>query len=129
MAWAPLRAGLKVATTGRSKQPAAVRHRPVKADEHDLAGVVGEAQSEDLRHELADLARREIDHRGDLAANQLCGLIVPGDLRRAFLHADLRAEVDLQLDGRLARPVQRLGGDNGADSDVNLEEVVEGDAG
>jgi hypothetical protein len=53
---------------------------------------------------------------------------VPGDLGRALLDPERRAEIDGELEGRLARAGQRLGGDDGADADVDLEEIIEGDA-
>jgi len=48
----------------------------------DGAVLVGEAERQDFGHELADLARREIDDGGDLAADQFAGLIVHRDLHR-----------------------------------------------
>src|SRR6185503_8035649 len=113
---------------GQSEQAAAVRHLALGADQNDLAVGIGEAEGEHLRHELADLARGEVHHGGNLAADQRSRVIVFRDLRRAFLLADLGAEVDPEPDGRLAGAIGRLGGDDRADADVHLEEVVEGDA-
>ena len=78
------------ATSCRLKQPAAVRHLALDRAEHDRALLVGKAERQHLRHELADLARREIDDRQHLAADQRLGRIVFGDLRRRFLDADRR---------------------------------------
>src|SRR5262249_12042418 len=55
------------------------------------------------------------------------GRIVFRDLSRGFLLADLRTEIDAQLDGGLARLRERLGGNHDADADVHFQEVVEGD--
>ena len=38
---------------GRSVEPAAIRHRPLDGHQHDLAGSVGKAQDQHLRHALA----------------------------------------------------------------------------
>ena len=54
--------------------------------------------------------------------------IVPRDLRRRFLEADRRAEVDDQLEGGFARLRERPHLDDRADADVDPEEIVEGDA-
>ena len=77
--------------------------------QHDGAGLVREAQDQHLGHEFADLARREIDHGRDLAADQGLDLIMHRNLGRGFFGADLRPEVDGQLDRRLARLGIRLG--------------------
>ena len=55
------------------EQLAAVRHRLVRHDQHDGAVGVGKAERQHLRHELADLAWREVDHRRDLPADQASG--------------------------------------------------------
>ena len=106
---------------------AAVRHLLVRHDQHDGAIAVGEAQRQHLRHELADLARREVDHRSDLAADQAFRRVVHRELGRRFLEADLGPEIDLEPERWLARALQRLGGAHGADADVDLGEVVVGD--
>jgi hypothetical protein len=48
-----------------------IRNLAVDADQHHLAVFIREAQGQDLGHEGADLARREVDDGGDLAADQL----------------------------------------------------------
>ena len=53
--------------------------------------------------------------------------VVLGDLRGRFLDADLGAEIDLELEGGLARLRKGLGLDDGAGADIDFEEIVEGD--
>src|SRR5262245_52534164 len=91
-----------VVTPG-SKHPATTGDPAVGSEQHDGPGVVRKAQGENLRTELADLAGRKIHHRRHLPADKSVRDIVCGELRRALLDADLGAEVDLQLEGRLAR--------------------------
>ena len=118
------------ATSGsRLKQPAAVRHLALNRRQHHRALVVGEAERQHLRHELADLARREVDDRRHLPADQRLRAIVFGDLRRRFLDADLGPEIDLQLERRLARLRKRLGLDDGAGADVDAIEIGKADLG
>src|ERR1700744_2235771 len=80
-----------------SEQAPAVRHGLVRREQHDVALLVREAERQHLRHELADLARREIDDGGDLSPNQLAGLIVLRDLRAGFPGADAGAEIDQEF--------------------------------
>ena len=89
----------------------------VRDEQHNRAVAVGEAERQHLGHELADLARREVDHGRDLAANEALGRIVHGELGRGFLDADLGTEIDLEAKRGLARAVERkwieeLGGMN-----------------
>jgi hypothetical protein len=86
---------------------------------------VRKSQRQDFRHEFADLARWKIDHGRDLSSNQLFGGIMFGYLRRRFLCADARSEIDQEADGRLARAFQRRSLNNGADANVDLAKRVE----
>ena len=52
-----------------------------------------------------------------------------GDLRRGPAQADFRPEIDLKLIGGTARFRIRFGGDDGACADIDLQEILEGDAG
>jgi hypothetical protein len=83
-------------------------------DEDDLTFAVGEAERQDLRAHRPDLARREIDHRGDLAAGQVLQGVMLGDLSRGALPAERRAEVDLQDISGLARLREGMGSDDGS---------------
>ena len=58
---------------------------------------------------------------------RVSGRIVFGDLGGGFLDADLRAEIDLQLEGGLARFREGLDVDDGADADIDFQKIVEGD--
>src|SRR6185437_16466978 len=78
-------------------------------------------------HELADLTRREIDDGRDLPADERARLIVLRDLRARFPGADALPEIDDQLQRGLARLRKRLDRDDGADANVDGEELVEGD--
>src|SRR5690606_5364345 len=104
--WAPLcRRTLRMISSNaiRSEQADAVCHRLVDGGQDNLSVRVGEAEHQHFGHELADLARREIPYRHDLAANKAFGLVMTGNLRRRLADADLRSEIDLQLEGGLAR--------------------------
>ena len=70
----------------------------------------------------------KVHDRRDLAADQRIGPVVHGDLRRAFLDADLRAEIDLQPHRGFARAGQRFGRHDGADADIDFQKIVEGNA-
>ena len=99
-----------------------------RAQQDHVAVLVGHAEREHLGHERADLARREV-HDGDHeAALELVARVVR-DLRRRALLADLGAEVDVQLPGRLAGLGEVLDAGDAAHADVDLEEVVEVDQG
>ncbi len=55
------------------EQAAAVRHRAFGGGKDDLTVGIGEADGQHLRHEGADLARREIDDRRHLPAHETFG--------------------------------------------------------
>src|SRR3954451_15410856 len=116
-----------LAASGGSVEPAAVRDRALDGDQDDVAVGVGEAQDQDLGEHLRDLARREVDDRGDLAADEVLGAVVLDELGRAGLQPRLGPEVDDEAVGGLARRLVRSRLDDGADANVDLEEVVEGD--
>src|SRR5690606_8688209 len=78
--WVPAFAGMTV----RSEQPAPVRHLLVRSNQHHPALFVGKAERQHFRHHRTDLARREIDHRRHLTADQNFRLVVFDDLRRRF---------------------------------------------
>src|SRR6185437_7995890 len=75
----------------------------------------------------ADLPRREIDDAGDLAPDQLGCVIVLRDLRARLLRPNAGAEIDHELQRGLARFRKRLDRNDGADTDVDGEELVKGD--
>ena len=105
----------------------AERHLAVGRDQHHGAGGVGEAEGQHLGAERADLAGREVDDGEHLPADERRRVVVHGDLRRGPALAELGAEVDPELQRRLARLGERLGAGDAADADVDLEEVVEAD--
>src|SRR5439155_11290153 len=74
----------------------------VRAEDEDSSVGFDRAEDEDLRAHRADLARREVHDGDDERALELRARVV-GDPRRRALDADLGAEVDAQLPGRLAR--------------------------
>ncbi len=59
-------------------QPPTIRNLLIWHDEYHLPVTVGEAEYQDLRHELADLLGREIDHGSDLAADQVLERVARG---------------------------------------------------
>src|SRR5262249_30931009 len=71
----------------------------------------------------ADALRREVHHADHLAADQLLLAVERDDLRARHANADLGAEVDAQLPGRLARfrKVQHL--EDRADAQLDPLEV------
>ena len=101
----------------------------VGAEQYDGTVRIGEAQRQDLREELTDLARGEVHHRGDLPADQILRPVMFGDLGAGALGADGRTKIDDELDRRFPRLGERLGGDHRADPDVDGEELVEADRG
>ena len=70
--------------------------------------------------------RAGIDHGGHLAAKQGFRRIVFGHLGRRFPHPDFGAEINAQLESRLARHRERLDGNDGAHADVDFQEIIEG---
>ena len=54
-----------------SEQPRAVWNGLVWRKQNDAPRLVGETQGENLGHELADLARREVDHSRHLTPDQI----------------------------------------------------------
>ena len=111
----------RLSRAGRRSGPGA-RRRPGRRC-RPRRGSPGPGFGEHLR----DLARREVDDRGDLAAEEVLGAVVLDELGRAGLQPQLGPEVDDEAVGGLARRLVRKHLDDGADADVDLEEVVEGD--
>src|SRR5579863_3972185 len=96
----------------------------VRPQQHHAQFAVERAQHEHLRLERADLAGREVDDGHDERAQQLVAL-VGRDLRRGAFDPDLRAEVDRELPGGLARLREVVDGHHAADPHVDLQEVVD----
>ena len=76
------------------EQTDSIRDGPVYCRQDHLTVVVRKAKDKNFRHELADLSRRKIYHRSDLATDEFVGGIVPRDLRRTLFLADLRPKID-----------------------------------
>src|SRR5262245_40813344 len=93
-------------------QPPSIRDGFVGCDHYDLARAVGEAEHKHLRHELADLLRREVDDGSNLAANEAGRIVVSDDLRRGPTQANPRAEIDAQLQRRTPRLRKGLDADD-----------------
>src|SRR3546814_17626550 len=81
----------------RSEESCAIRNLLVRPDQHHRAPPVGEPDGQHLGHERPDLARWELDDRGDLTADQVVRAIMLGDLRARFLDTDAEHEVDAEL--------------------------------
>ena len=109
------------------KQPSTVWHGALYGYEHDLTGLIGKTQGQDLGHERADLAGREVYHGGDLAPDQCFRRVIFGDLGGGFFDADVCAEIDAEFEGRFSGLGEGLGCDDGADADIGFVEIVEGD--
>src|SRR5690625_876696 len=113
-------------TRERSEQPAAVRHRHCRSDQNHLTLLVRKAQHQHLTDEFPDLLRRKVDDARDLPPDEASRIIVFGDLRRGAPLADLRTEIDPELERRLAGLRIGFGPNDGPSTDVYLEEVIEG---
>ena len=83
---------------GRLVQAAAVRGRLVRGHEYNRTGRIIDTKGQHLRHERANLARREIDHRHHLPTDKRFRRIERGDLRRGFFPANLGAKINHQLE-------------------------------
>jgi drug/metabolite transporter (DMT)-like permease len=111
-----------------SADPAAQRDIRVGCEQDDAAVVVECPEHEHLGAQRADLPGREVDDRDDESPVEI-GLGVVDDLRRRATGADLGAEVDRQLPGRLAGLGELVDRDHPADPHVDPGEVIEGDHG
>src|SRR5690606_10222366 len=60
-----------IASTSRLVKPTADRHVMIGRGQRNIPGTVAEAENQHLRHDRADLPRREVDHRHDQPADQL----------------------------------------------------------
>ena len=113
--------------TMRQKQSPAIGHGLARPDQHDFPLGIGKTERQHFGAHRPDLARREIDHGSNLAPDQILQRIMFGDLRRRALDADRVAEIDRQLERRLARFGKGVGSGDRADADVDLEKIVECD--
>src|SRR5690606_22252503 len=87
-------------------------------------GLVLEAECQDFRTERTDLPGRKIDDGKNLPADKRLGRIMRRDLRGGLLHADLRAEIDPQLQRRLACLREGFGRDHRTDANIHLLEIA-----
>src|SRR5699024_1537557 len=76
-----------------------------------------------LRPDRADLFFGEIDHCHDLAADQILRVVVLGDLRAGFAHADFRAKIDMQHMSGIAGLGKGLRVEHFADAQLHLFKV------
>src|SRR5699024_6516322 len=99
------------------------RHGFVRRTQHDMALLVMKARHQALRPDRADLFFGEIDHCHDLAADQILRVVVLGDLRAGFAHADFRAKIDMQHMSGIAGLGKGLRVDHFADAQLHLFKV------
>ena len=118
---------LGLGVTAGSEQACAVWHGLVGREEDDCAVLIRKPDGQHLRHKLADLPGRKIDDCRHLPSDQLLGSVVDCNLGARPLCPERRPEIDRQLVGWLACFRERLCLDDGADADVDGEELVEGD--
>jgi len=111
-----------------SADPAARRDVDVRRQQHDAPVGVERAEHEHLRGERTDLTGLEVGDRHDETAFELDRVVVD-DLRGGAPAAELGAEVDRQLPGRLAGLGKGIDSGHPADPDVDPGEVVERDHG
>ena len=64
-----------------------MRHTAIRTDQHHFAILIGHTKCQNFRHEGADLAGREVDHRHDLAPQNVLWLVVGDELRPALERA------------------------------------------
>ena len=83
------------------------------------------AQHQNLRHEVCDLAGREIHNGQHLLADEILRLVMIRDLGRGLFDAQFFAEVHLQLIGRFSGLFKIFRADNGADPDVQFHKIVQ----
>ena len=93
--------------------------------QHHFAIRVWHPKGQHLGHKFADLPRREVHHRDHLFAHERFRRVVARDLGRGAASADLRPEIDGELDRGLARFGESFGRGNRTGADVDLEEIVE----
>ena len=103
----------------------AVRHCPFAGRKHNIAGLVGKTQSKNFGHERADLSRRKIDDRKNLSPYKPLGLVMLRNLRRAFLDADIRAEINHKLVGGFSGFRKTPGIDDCTHPDINFKKIIE----
>ena len=82
-----------------------------------------EARDQHFGLERADALRRKVDDADHLAADQLVLAVQRDDLRARLADADLRAEVDPQLPGRLARLGKVEHFENRSDTQLDALEI------
>jgi hypothetical protein len=68
---------------GLLEHPSAVRDRVVDVDQHHPPLCVGKAEDQDFGNRPGNLLGREVDHRCDLAPDQLLGRVQLGDRGRS----------------------------------------------
>jgi len=85
---------------------------------------VHETKRQNLGHKGADLFGREIDHGGDLFADQVFGAIVLRDLGGCLLFPDLWSEIDIQFDGGTACLRKRFGPCDSANADIDIKKII-----
>lgn len=86
---------------GTSVEPAAVGHGEIRAYQDHLAFIGWQPKGQHLAEEWPDLARRQIDNRAHLAADELIGPVMAGDLSGRCFLPDLVAKIDPELYRRL----------------------------
>ena len=98
------------------------------AQEEDLAVRAHRPEHEHLAREPGDPPRREVENGHDLPAHEgLAVRVRDRQLGRADALPDLRAEVDPQAVGRLARLGERLGRDDPPDAHLDPLELLDVD--
>src|SRR5688572_29411442 len=106
-----------------SQQLRAVRHRPFRHRQHDTALLVVKAGDEHFGLERPDALRWKIDDADHLAAYQFLLAVQRYDLRARLANADLRAEIDAQPPGRLARLGEIEHFEDRSDAQLNALEI------
>jgi hypothetical protein len=98
----------------------------VGPDQDDVPCLIRQTQNENLAHEFADLAGREVNDGKDLFPDQGLGRIMRRDLRRGLPFTDFVAKVDPKLDRRFARLWIGLGPQDDTNANIDLEEIIKG---
>ncbi len=110
----------------RLRELGAIRHRFIRADEHDGAQGIRKARAQEFRYKTTDIPGAEIEAADHLPADKAFRGVVLCDLRRALLCAEFRPEIHPYFIGWLSRLWKRFGLNDSADAQLHGFELLEG---
>ena len=113
--------------TNKSKEPAAIRHRSLYADQHHFALGIRKSECQHFRAEFADLPRRKIDDAGNLSSHKAFARVARRELCRGLADAEFRPQIDFELLGRLPRLGEVFGFGDRSHAHVDFQKIVKSD--